>query len=164
MSRVIPAITLCFAAALFTLPATAQDYYGNASPLEGAYVGGYAGGSFDPNSALALGGMAGVNFEVQPGLLAGLEAQGGANVKSGSTTWEGLMLARGGAAVSPDAMIYGDLATGIINGQTSYGIGAGAEAIVAPQIGVRGDILATGPWGSGLNRTKATAGLVWHVQ
>lgn len=164
MSRLVQAFALCFATALLALPAAAQDYYGSASPLEGAYVGAYAGGAFNPNAAWALGGMAGVNFEVQPGILAGIEAQGGATTNGTSTTWEGMMLARGGAAVTPDAMVYGALGAGVVNGTTSWGIGAGAEAIVAPQIGVRGDVLATGPWGSGLNRTKATAGLVWHVQ
>jgi hypothetical protein len=164
MSRVIQASALCFTAALFALPVAAQDYYGSASPLEGAYVGAYGGGSLGSGSAWALGGMAGVNFEVAPGVLAGVEAQGGANMNGTTTTWEGMMLARGGAAVTPDAMVYGQLGAGVIDGTTSWGVGAGAEAVVAPQIGVRGDVLTTGPWGSGLNRTKVTAGLVWHVQ
>ena len=132
--------------------------------LEGAYVGGYLGGAFDPNASWALGAMAGVNFEVTPGVLAGLEVQGGADVKSGSTTWEGLMLGRGGAALTPDSMVYGQLGAGSVNGTSSWALGGGAEAVVAPQIGVRGDLVFTGPWGSGLNRTKATAGLVWHVK
>ena len=164
MSRKISAIAICLSAVLCAAPAAAQDYYGSASPLEGAYVGGYAGGNFDPNASWALGAMAGVNFEVTPGFMAGLEAQGGLDINSSRTNVEGLMLARGGAAVTPDAMIYGSLGAGSVGGTGSWAIGGGAEAVVAPQIGVRGDVLATGPWGSGLNRTKATAGLVWHVK
>lgn len=163
MSRAIWALAIGLAAASLAAPAAAQDYYGSASPLEGAYVGGYAGGSFGTPNSWALGGMAGVNFEVAPGVMAGLEMQGGANVNSSGTTWEGMMLARGGGAVTPDAMVYGAVGAGLVNGTTSWGLGAGAEAVVAPQIGVRGDLLATGPWASGLNRTKATAGLVWHM-
>lgn len=163
MSRVNRAFAIGFIAACLAVPATAQDYYGAASPLQGAYVGGYAGGSLGSNSAWALGGMAGVNFEVSPGIMAGLEMQGGANLNSAGTTWEGLMLARGGGVVTPDAMVYGELGGGVIDGTTSWGVGGGGEAIVAPQIGVRGDLLVTGPWGAGPNRTKATAGLVWHM-
>ncbi|MBU1175425.1 MAG: hypothetical protein KKH72_08470 [Alphaproteobacteria bacterium] len=162
MSRVIGLFALLCCLAFFAAPAAAQTY--GTSPFEGAYVGGYAGGAFDPNAAVALGGMAGVNFEVSPGIIAGLEVQGGAELKSGSTTWEGLMLARGGGAVTPDAMVYGELGVGTVNSVTSWGVGLGGEAIVAPQIGVRGEVIGTGPWGSGLNRTKATAGLVWHMQ
>lgn len=164
MSRKISAIALCLSAALCAVPAVAQEYYGSASPLEGAYVGGYLGGNFDPNASWAVGAMAGVNFEVTPGFLAGLEAQGGVNTNGTSTNLEGLMLARGGAAVTPDAMVYGEVGAGSIGGTGSWAIGGGAEAVVAPQLGVRGDVLATGPWGAGLNRTKATVGLVWHVK
>ena len=164
MTRIMQAFALLFAAALFAVPASAQDYYGAASPLEGAYVGGYAGGSFDPDASWALGAVAGANFEVSPGILAGVEAQVGAYDIGSSTDWEALMLARGGAAVTPDAMVYGQLGVGNVDGQGSWALGVGAEAVVAPQIGVRGDILSTGPWGDGLNRTKATAGLVWHVK
>ncbi len=164
MSRKISAIAICISAALCAAPAAAQDYYGSASPLEGAYVGGYAGGNFDPNASWAIGAMAGVNFEVTPGVIAGLEAQGGVNTDGTTTTLEGLMLGRGGAAVTPDSMIYGQVGVGTIGGTGSWAIGGGGEAVVAPQLGVRGDILATGPWGNSLNRTKATLGMVWHVK
>ncbi len=164
MSRITQAFALCFSAALFAVPAAAQDYYGAASPLEGAYVGGYAGGAFDPNASWALGAMAGVNFEVNPGVLAGLEVQGGVDTNGSSTNWEGLMLGRAGAAMTPDTMLYGELGVGSVNGTGSWVLGAGAEAIVAPQLGVRGEVQGTGPWGSFLNRTKATAGLLWHVE
>ena len=133
------------------------------SPLEGAYVGAYGGGSFGTPNAWALGGAAGVNFEVSPGFLAGLEVQGGADISSNSTTWEAMMLARGGAAITPDAMVYGQGGVGVIDGTTSWGLGVGAEAIVAPQIGVRGDVLGTGAMGSGFDRAKVTAGVVWHI-
>ncbi len=164
MSRFPQALAPCLAIALFALPAAAQDYYGGASPLEGAYFGAYAGGAFDPASSWALGGMAGVNFEVSPGIMAGLEAQGGADTNNARTIWEGMMLARGGATLSSDAMVYGELGLGMVNGVTSWGLGAGIEAVVAPQIGVRGEVLGTGPTGATLNRTKATVGLVWHVR
>lgn len=162
MLRFFGAIALFTATLFAAAPAMAQSYA--VSPFEGAYVGGYAGGSFDTNNNWALGGMAGVNFEVTPGILAGAEVQGGANINNTSTTWDGMMMARGGAAITPDAMAYGSLGLGNVNGANSWGIGAGAEAIVAPQMGVRGEVMATGPWGAGLNRTKATVGLTWHVQ
>lgn len=164
MTRLVGAFALLLAFILGAAPAAAQSYYGTPSPLEGAYVGGYGGGSFDTGSSWSLGGMAGVNFEVTPGIMAGVETQGGANVNSTGTTWEGMMLARGGGGISPDAMVYGMLGAGVVNGTTSWGVGGGAEAIVAPQIGVRGEVLGTGPMGSGLNRAKVTAGLVWHMQ
>ena len=163
MSRMTGVFALLLPLAIVAAPAAAQDYYG-VSPFEGAYVGGYGGGTFGTNDGWAAGAMAGVNFEVSPGVIAGVEAQGGATFGSNSTDWEGLMLARGGAALTPDAMVYGEVGAGKVNNTTSWGVGVGAEAIVAPQLGVRGELLATGPWGSGLDRTKATAGVVWHLQ
>jgi len=164
MTRFLGAFALVLAFVLSAASASAQDYYGTPSPLEGAYVGGYGGGSFGTTNDWALGGTAGVNFEVSPGFLAGLEVQGGANINSASTTWEAMMLARGGAAITPDAMVYGQAGIGVIDGTSSWGVGVGAEAIVAPQIGVRGDVLGTGATGSGLDRTKVTGGVVWHMQ
>ncbi len=164
MSRISHAAILSLSLALLALPAMAQDYYRGASPLEGAYVGVYGGAGFDPDASGVLGGMAGVNFEVSPGIMAGLEAQGGADMSSVRTYWDGLMLARVGGTVSPDAMVYGSAGFGLVNGDTSWAVGAGAEAIVAPQIGVRGDVLGTGDIGKGLDRAKITAGLVWHMK
>lgn len=163
MLRVLGFLAALSSLALFAAPAAAQSAYGY-SPFEGAYVGAYGGGSFGSGNAWALGGTAGVNFEVSPGIIAGVEAQGGANIGSGSTTFDGMMLVRAGTAATSDAMIYGELGAGTIDGTTSWGVGVGAEAIVAPQLGVRGELLGTGPWGSGLKRTRATAGVVFHLQ
>jgi len=69
-----------------------------------------------------------------------------------------------GYEVDDQVMVYGALGAGIINGNGSYAIGGGAEAIVMDQLGVRGEVLGLGTWGGGLNAAKATAGVLWHVQ
>ena len=61
-------------------------------------------------------------------------------------------------------MVYGAGGGGLINGATSYAVGAGAEAIVIDRVGVRAEALATGAWGAGVDATKISAGLLWHMQ
>jgi len=135
-----------------------------ASPFEGVYAGAYAGAGFDPNAKFALGGMAGVNFEVVDGVIVGAEVQGGAQTDGTTTTFEGLMLGRGGALVAPDLLAYGALGGGLANGTTSWAAGGGAEFMATDSLGVRGELLGTGPWGGGLANTRATAGVVLHVR
>lgn len=143
-------------------PAAAQSYYAP-SPFEGAYVGGYAGGTFNSATAATVGGMAGVNFEVTGGVMAGAEVQGGATLGT-TTTWDGLMLGRAGVVVTPETMAYGALGAGMVNGTTSWALGGGAEFAFTDQLGARAELVATGPWASGLNQTKATAGILWHIK
>jgi hypothetical protein len=143
--------------------AAAQSSYYGVSPFEGFYAGGYAGGMINSDSAGSLGVVAGVNFAVSDGVLLGAEAQGGATFGS-STSYDTLMLGHIGYQTDSQVMVYGALGTGVIDGTGSYAMGGGAEAIVTNQVGVRGEILGTGPWGSTMNSVKATAGVLWHVQ
>jgi len=145
----------------------AQPAYGPAgygpSPFEGVYAGAYGGAAFDPNAKWALGGLAGVNFEVTDGVIVGAEAQGGAQTDGTTTTFEGLMLGKGGALIAPDVLAYGALGGGVVDGTGSWAAGGGAELLATDTLGIRGEVIGTGPWGGGLANTKVTAGVVWHV-
>lgn len=143
--------------------ALAQSAYYGTSPFEGVYVGGYAGGIMNPGATATLGVAAGANFAVTDGIMVGAEAQGGAAFGT-TTTYDAMMLGHLGYEIDDQVMIYGALGSGLINGTGSYAVGGGAEAVVMDQLGVRGELLGTGAWGGGLNATKATAGILWHVQ
>lgn len=164
----VPCKTMLTAAAALCLSsagALAQGdtpYYG-LSAFEGGYVGGYGGGFLSPEVDGTLGGIAGVNFALTDGIVLGAEAQGGATFGD-TTTYDALMLGHLGYEVNDSAMIYGALGSGLIDGAGSYAIGGGAEAIVTDQLGVRGELLATGEWGGGIEATKATAGVLWHMR
>lgn len=155
----IAAITL----AVSSVSAFAQSSYYGVSPFEGIYVGAYAGGVLDPSALATVGGVAGANFAITDGIMAGAEVQAGATFGA-TTTYDALMLGHLGYEVDDQVMVYGAMGAGIINGTGSYAIGGGAEAIVMDQLGVRGEILGTGTWGGGPNAAKATAGILWHVQ
>lgn len=148
---------------LFASSAVAQDaYYGN-SPFEGVYLGAYGGAAINPGTNATLGITAGANFSITDNILVGVEGQTGA-VFGPTTTYDALALARLGYEVDDQFLIYGAAGGGAINGVNSYAIGAGAEALVIDQIGVRGEVLGSGAWGGGVNSTKATAGVIWHVR
>ncbi len=164
----IPCKIVLAAAAVLGLSsagASAQSntpYYG-LSAFEGGYVGGYGGGFLHPEIDGTLGGIAGVNFALTDGIVIGAEAQGGATFGD-STTYDALMLGHLGYEVTDSAMVYGALGSGLIDGKGSYAFGGGAEAALSGQLGVRGELLGTGEWGGGVEATKATAGVLWHIR
>lgn len=156
-------------AALVPLSANAQEaytsdsYYTAASPFEGLYAGIYTGARFNPGTAAMLGVAVGANFTLMENFVVGLEGQGGASF---STPWvyDALMVGHVGYELNHQAMIYGALGAGIVNGTGSYAAGIGADVMVVDQISVRGEILGTGPWGGGLNGAKASVGALWHIR
>lgn len=139
------------------------------SPLfnfEGFYLGVTGGGATFPSTGVVgtVGVVAGANFEVTDGIIAGVEWQG-------DTLWNGggfvgfdtLFLGKLGGYISDSAIIYGTAGGGWIDGNTSYAFGAGIEAAVADQLSLRGELLGTGTWGGMPNGAKATVGLIWHM-
>lgn len=162
------------AAALFSTATQAADLLMPADQIydsalfdfEGFYVGGTAGlGAFPgPGGNGMLGVVVGANFEITDAILTGVEFQG-------DTVWNGagfygfnaLFLGKLGGYLTDDLMVYGTAGGGWITGTPSYALGAGIEMAVANQISVRGEAMATGSWGGGLNGGKITAGVLWHL-
>ncbi len=144
--------------------AIAQNVNYSLSQFEGFYVGAYGGARLDPATKWSAGGIAGANFVVTDYLLVGLEAQGGALDIGGTLTYDGLMLGKLGYEVSDNIMVYAAGGAGLINGSTSYALGGGTEAILVDNIGARAEALGTGAWGGGLDATKASLGLILHLQ
>lgn len=144
--------------------ALAQDAYYGLSAFEGIYVGAYAGGLMSSTATnWTAGGIAGANFAITDGIVAGAEVQGGGTFGT-TTTYDALMLGHLGYEISDQAMVYGAAGGGAINSTASYAVGVGAEFIAADQLGVRGEVLGTGAWGGGFTATKASAGVLWHVR
>ncbi len=140
-----------------------QDVYGTPSAFEGVYAGAYTGARFNPGTGATLGVVAGANFEVTDNLFVGAEAQGGAAFGT-TTNFDALMLGRLGYEVSDQALVYGALGAGAVNGGAAYAAGVGVEVMALQDVGVRGEILGTGPWGGGMNGAKASAGVLWHLR
>lgn len=140
-----------------------QDVYGTPSPFEGVYAGAYTGARFNPGTSAMLGVVAGANFEVTDNFFVGAEAQGGAAFGT-TTNFDALMVGHVGYEVSNQALVYGALGAGFVNGAGSYAAGVGVEVLALQDLGVRGEILGTGPWGGGMNGAKASAGVLWHLR
>lgn len=139
------------------------------SPLfnfEGFYIGVTGGAAGFPVTGLVgtVGAVAGANFAVVDGVLAGVEFQG-------DTLWNGagfqgfdaLFLGKLGGYLSDDMMVYGAAGGGWADDTGSYAFGAGVEMAVVDQVSVRGELLGTGAWGGWPNGGKATVGLLWHM-
>jgi outer membrane immunogenic protein len=137
------------------------------SPLfnfEGLYVGATAGGALTGGTLYGtLGVVVGANFAVTDGIIAGVEFQGDTYWNGGFTAYDALALGRVGGFVSDNAMLYGDLGVGIVDGSTVYAFGGGVELGMTDQISVRGDLQGLGAFGGAPSAAKATVGLVWHI-
>lgn len=167
MKKLQFASVLALAVLATSSSAFAQDAYGSyygPSTFEGIYAGGYGGGMLSSSPKWTGGVFAGANFEVTESVFVGAEAQGGVSSNGTTTIYDGLMLGKVGALVSPETMAYGAAGGGVINGNWSWAAGGGAEYIAADSLGVRGEVLAIGNSIGGWTDTKATAGLVWHVK
>ena len=162
------------AAALMTSGAHAADLLMPAnqiydSPLfnfEGFYVGGTAGlGAFPgPGGSGMIGVVVGANFAVTDALMTGVEFQGDALWNGGGLYgFDALFLGKLGGFLSDDMLVYGTAGGGWIANTPSYGIGAGIEMAIAPQVSVRGEGMITGAWGAGISGGKITAGVLWHL-
>ncbi len=162
------------AAALMSTGAQAADLLMPAnqiydSPLfnfEGFYVGGTAGlGAFPgPGGSGMIGVVVGANFAVTDALMTGVEFQGDALWNGGGLYgFDALFLGKLGGFLSDDMLVYGTAGGGWIANTPSYGIGAGIEMAIAPQVSVRGEGIITGAWGAGISGGKITAGVLWHL-
>ena len=162
--------------ALMTSGAEAADLLVNqgADPIynsslfnfEGFYIGGSLGmGSF-PISGRAgtVGVVAGTNFALTDGILAGVEFQGDAAWNSsGFTGIDGLFLGKLGGYITDETLIYGTLGTGWVDDATSYALGAGLEQALTDSISIRGEAMGTGTWGGSFDGGKVAASVLWHV-
>lgn len=146
--------------------ASAQDAYGAYGPsgFEGIYAGGYVGGLFSDDSKGTGGFVAGANFEATETVVVGAEAQAGISTDGKVTTGDALMLAKVGALISPETMVYVAGGGGIADGKWTYAVGGGAEYLVTQNIGVRGEVIALTNTVDGWTDTKATAGVIMHVK
>lgn len=162
-------------AGLTTAGASAADLQiGRVDPIyssslfnfEGFYVGATLGaGAFPvPGVVGTVGGVAGANFALTDGILAGVEFQGDALWNGGGFVgFDALFLGKLGGYLSNDMIVYGTGGGGWVAGVGSYGLGAGIEMAVAEQLSVRGEVMATGSWGGWPDGGKATIGVLWHM-
>jgi outer membrane immunogenic protein len=171
-----PAQTLLAGAALAVLTASAASAADllvdtpadpiYSSPLfnfEGLYLGATGGGAFTGTVYGTLGVVVGANFAVTDGIIAGVEFQGDTYWNGGYAAYDALALGRIGGFVSDNAMLYGDLGAGLLNGAPVYAFGGGVELGVSEQISLRGDLQGLGVFGATPSVAKATVGVLWHI-
>ncbi|MGV8955788.1 MAG: outer membrane protein [Cypionkella sp.] len=180
-------------AADLIIPTTPQPIYEAAGfSWDGLYAGVEAGGLFNSNTAGVggggigallpnttngvIGGVVGVNFTVADPILVGIELQGdyvfGNNQDSGLF----LALARVGAVVTDQVLVYAAGGVGAITtGGTSdgvYALGGGVEFAVTDNVSIRGEVLGLGDFGNSafasgagdqfFDSAKATVGVFYH--
>lgn len=160
-------------AADVTSPYVAPAAYGSGYGFEGFYAGVIAGGIVDGSSsyltapdvsAFSAGVAVGVNFYLTDQVIGGVEVQASANIGATATAYDALALGRVGFAPSDDLMVYAALGAGVAGGSNVYAFGGGVEMAVMDSLGVRGEILGLGAWGSAPDAAKVSVGLIWHMQ
>ena len=168
-------LAVLVAAALVATPAVAGDLLiGGAdtiyqSPMfnfEGFYTGVTAGlGNVPVDGGVGqIGVVAGSNFALTEGLLAGVEFQGGLNWNdTGVTGADALFLGKGGGYLAEETLLYGTAGAGWVNGEGSYAAGVGIEQAITDSISVRGEGMATGTWGEWFDGGRLTGGVLWHM-
>jgi outer membrane immunogenic protein len=159
-------------AVLTASAASAADLLGPVDPIyssplfdfEGLYVGATGGGAMNGGTLYGtLGVVVGANFAITDGIIAGVEFQGDTYWNGGYAAYDALALGRVGGFVSDNAMLYGDLGAGVLNGTPVYAFGAGVELAMTEQISVRGELQGLGNFGAMPSTGKATVGLLWHI-
>lgn len=145
----------------------AADFYG-APPF--SFEGFYAGATLGFGNAGAAGRfgsvgiVAGTNYTVSDAIIAGVEFQGDAVWDAaGGGGINALLLARLGGYLGQETLAYAAAGGGTLNGAGSYALGGGIEQALADKVAVRGELLGTGAFGSGLDGAKGTVGLLWHM-
>jgi hypothetical protein len=140
------------------------------SPLfnfEGIYIGGTLGAAAFPTTAGIVGTVgvvAGANFAFGDAVLAGAEFQGDVLWDGGGFTgFDALLLGKLGFYLSDETVVYGTGGGGVVDGTTSYALGAGIEMALADQLSGRIEGMATGTWGSAPDGGKVAVGLIWHM-
>lgn len=170
----VAALTTGAMAADFSDPYVPYTPTSTAFNFEGFYVGVLGGGFWDPalgtayltapdTAAWSLGAAAGVNFYLTDSVLGGFEVQGSADIGASGTIFDGLALGRLGFSPTNEVMLYGAGGVGVAGGTGVYALGGGVEVAAWDQVGVRGEVLALGPWGAAPDAAKATVGLIWHM-
>lgn len=146
-------------------PAPAAEPYYNSSAFdfEGFYAGIYGGGLYNGAPAGVLGGVAGVNFELAPAVLGGVEVQAGGIKGGGALTGEAHALGRLGVILTDEVMLYGAAGAGIQGGTPVYDLGGGMEVAVGGPASIRGEVLGVGNWGAAPNQVRGTLGVLWHM-
>ena len=129
------------------------------SPLfdfEGLYVGAAGGGAYTGTLYGTLGVVVGANFAVTDGIIGGVEFQGDTYWNGGYAAYDALALGRIGGFVSDNAMLYGDLGAGVLNGAPVYAFGGGVELGMTDQVSIRGDLQGLGVFGGAPSVAKGT--------
>ena len=161
------------AAVAFASSAHAADLLGKpadpiySSPLfnfEGLYVGSQVGGAWYGSSLYSsIGVVVGSNFAVTNGIIVGGEFQGDAYFSNGVTAFDALAFGRVGGFVTDNVLVTGDLGAGVVDTTPVYALGGAAEMGLSNNLSVRGDLQFLGQWGAAPSATRATVGLMWHV-
>ncbi|MBS3848339.1 hypothetical protein PSC71_15375 [Devosia sp. J2-20] len=169
-------------AADLIIPTTPMPIYESAGfSWEGLYAGVNAGGVFTnangltnlqaSTSQFSVGGAVGVNFIAYDPILLGLEVQGDYVFQDGDDAGMFLALARVGAVVTDQVMVYAAGGVGMTSrsGTTEniYAIGGGVEVAVTESVSVRGEVLGLGDFSSAagdqfFDGAKATVGVFYH--
>ena len=145
----------------------AASFYDDQSfSFEGFYAGAALGfmNSGSAGRYGTIGVIAGTNYTVTDGILAGVEFQGdviwGGDGLSGI---DALLLARLGGYLGQGTLAYAAAGGGSLDGTGSFALGGGLEQALADKVGVRGELLGTGAFGGGFDGARGTVGLLWHM-
>jgi outer membrane immunogenic protein len=174
-------------AADLIIPTTPVPIYEAAGfDWEGLYAGVEAGGLFhgegvvpgtlDNSTQGVIGGVVGVNFLVADPIIVGLEVQGDYVWGNGQDAGLFLALARVGAVVTDQVLVYAAGGAGVLaRGGASdgvYALGAGIEVAVTDSVSVRGEVLGLGDFSTAsggalgpddfFESAKATVGVFYH--
>jgi outer membrane immunogenic protein len=179
------------AAALMVSGAHAADLYIPTTPApiyqpagfdwEGLYIGVEAGGLFNGSNQLnnlavsttqgVVGGIVGVNFIPADPILLGIELQADYVFGSGADAGLFLALARVGAVVTDQVLVYAAGGVGFTTRSNTtdgvYALGGGVEFAVTDSVTVRGEVLGIGDFtsvgpDSFFESAKATVGVFYH--
>ena len=136
------------------------------SPLfnfEGLYGGVQGGGAWSNGAYGTVGVVVGSNFAVTNGIMLGGEFQGDGYFSSGTTAFDALALGRAGGFITDNILLTGDMGLGVVDTTPVYSLGSAAEMGLGNHLGVRGDLQVLGKWGAAPSATRATVGLMWHM-
>ncbi|GHA10485.1 hypothetical protein GCM10007989_00810 [Devosia pacifica] len=161
-------------AADLIIPTTPEPIYEPAGfSWDGLYAGVEAGGIFtdgiDDDVGGVIGGVVGVNFTVADPFLLGAELQGDYVWMDGDDAGLFLALARVGAVVTDEVLVYGSAGVGVsvTDGDDDgvFALGGGVEVAVTENVSVRGEVLGLGTLDDGddfFTGAKATVGVFYH--
>ena len=169
-------------AADLIIPTTPEPIYEAAGfDWEGLYAGVNVGGVFTNTNGLtnlqgnasqfSVGGAVGVNFIAYDPILLGLEVQGDYVFQDGDDAGIFLALARVGAVVTDQVVVYAAGGVGLTSrsgtSDSIYALGGGVEVAVTDAVSVRGEVLGLGDFSNAagdqfFDGAKATVGVFYH--